>query len=46
MPRAKAVSNLGAASALDPKVAYKRSYFIDWPLPTGTKLPSCPRLIG
>lgn len=28
--RSKSVKNLGAAVALDPKLAYKRSYFIDW----------------
>lgn len=28
--RSKSVKDLGAAQALDPKPAYKRSYFIDW----------------
>ncbi len=28
--RSKSVRNLGAAAVLDPKPAYKRSYFIDW----------------
>jgi mannose-6-phosphate isomerase class I len=42
--RAKAVSNLGAADALDPKVAYKRSYFIDWPAANRHKADLLPRI--
>lgn len=42
--RAFAASNLGAAAALDPKLAYKRSYFIDWPAANKHKADLLPRL--
>lgn len=42
--RASVVANLGAAVALDPKLAYKRSYFIDWPVANQHKANLLPRL--
>jgi mannose-6-phosphate isomerase class I len=42
--RAKAVRNLGAADTLEPKVAYKRSYFIDWPAANRHKAALLPRI--
>lgn len=42
--RAKTVKNLGAAQALDPKPAYKRSYFVDWAAANRHKAALLPRI--
>ncbi len=42
--RAKAVKNLGAAQAAEPKPAYKRSYFIDWVAANRHKADLLPRI--
>ncbi len=42
--RAGSVKNLGAAAPLDPKLAYKRSYFIDWPTTNRHKDSLLPRI--
>ncbi len=44
--RARSVKNIGAAQALDPKLAYKRSYFVDWPAANRHKADLLPRLDG
>lgn len=42
--RASSVKNFGAAQALDPKLAYKRSYFVDWPIANRHKDSLLPRI--
>ena len=42
--RSKSIRNLGAGQALDPKSAYKRSYFIDWVAANQQKAALLPRM--
>lgn len=42
--RAERPTNLGVRAALDPKAAYKRSYFVDWPALSAHKAALLPRL--
>ncbi len=42
--RSRSIKNIGAKSALDPKPAYKRSYFIDWPAASRHKADLLPML--
>lgn len=42
--RAGVPTNLGLAKAIDPKPAYKRSYFVDWPVLNPHKAKLLPRI--
>jgi len=42
--RAKSVRNLGVTQDLDPKAAYKRFYFVDWPALNAHKAALLPRI--
>lgn len=42
--RAGSVANVGGRRALDPKPAYKRSYFVDWPALNAHKRALLPRI--
>lgn len=42
--RAGSVKNIGAEHALEPKPAYKRSYFVDWPAANQHKAELLPRI--
>ncbi len=44
--RAGLATNLGLSTALPPKQAYKRSYFVDWPALNAHKAALLPRLDG